>query len=246
VVSNVKDPGLAVAVSVAQQQTTATALPQQQTAATLQQVLSAAAVAAGQVPHLSVAPQQQQPPPGITAQHVIGATPPPGAAAAAAAPPPILQAHFVAPSQQSGVIYMVPNQPGQGQSNGAAALAPPAPNFATISQTQLPQQPVLPMPGLSPTPPRAASKSSQHQQPPPARKAAPGIHAGQQTGFGKLFYFMDQMRAEVVEADRAIKSLQTNNKFLVSFDRSSIISFGIIALPYTDCCCFTEREKQRA
>ena len=36
-----------------------------------------------------------------------------------------------------------------------------------------------------------------------------------QNGLGKVFYFLDQMRLEVTEADKTIKSLQSDTKFLV-------------------------------
>ncbi len=37
------------------------------------------------------------------------------------------------------------------------------------------------------------------------------------TGLGKVFHFLDQMRTEVTQADKLIKTLQTENRLLVSF-----------------------------
>lgn len=53
-------------------------------------------------------------------------------------------------------------------------------------------------------------------RPTASRNSAPGL-AGQQ-GFGKMLYFLDQMRLEVTDADMKIKSLQTDMKCLVSDD----------------------------
>lgn len=39
--------------------------------------------------------------------------------------------------------------------------------------------------------------------------------AAQHQGFGKMLYFLDQMKVEVSDADKSIKSLQTDTKFLV-------------------------------
>jgi hypothetical protein len=61
-----------------------------------------------------------------------------------------------------------------------------------------------------------AKVPSQQQRPTKAaaRHIAPGF-GGQQQGFGKIYYFLDQMRSEVQEADRTIKSLQTDMKCMV-------------------------------
>jgi hypothetical protein len=36
------------------------------------------------------------------------------------------------------------------------------------------------------------------------------------SGMGKAFHFLEQMKQEVTEADKLIKSLQSDSKFLVS------------------------------
>jgi hypothetical protein len=61
-----------------------------------------------------------------------------------------------------------------------------------------------------------AKVPNQQQRPtkPAPRHIAPGF-AGQQQGFGKMYYFLDQMRSEVQEADRTIKSLQTDMRCMV-------------------------------
>ena len=58
------------------------------------------------------------------------------------------------------------------------------------------------------------------QQPPLLRKSASvprsnNAGVGGEAGLGKVFYFLEQMRLEVTEADRTIKSLQSDAKFLV-------------------------------
>jgi hypothetical protein len=50
-------------------------------------------------------------------------------------------------------------------------------------------------------------------RPTPSRHTSSAL-AGQQ-GFGKLLYFLDQMRLEVNDADKNIKTLQTDMKCLV-------------------------------
>ena len=44
----------------------------------------------------------------------------------------------------------------------------------------------------------------------------PGRLSGAPSGMGKAFHYLEQMKQEVSEADKLIKSLQSDNKFLVS------------------------------
>jgi len=53
------------------------------------------------------------------------------------------------------------------------------------------------------------------------RKPVPKGFAGRQ-GLGKVMYFLEQMRTEVTDADRLIKSLQSDIKHLVSLDDDSV------------------------
>jgi hypothetical protein len=46
-------------------------------------------------------------------------------------------------------------------------------------------------------------------------QSVPRNNSTGEAGLGKVFYFLEQMRLEVAEADRTIKSLQTDAKFLV-------------------------------
>jgi hypothetical protein len=65
----------------------------------------------------------------------------------------------------------------------------------------------------------AKSQARRHASVPGSRP----LGVAGQTGLGKVFYFLDQMRLEVADADRTIKSLQAEMKFLVS---SSWIHFS--------------------
>jgi hypothetical protein len=49
----------------------------------------------------------------------------------------------------------------------------------------------------------------------------------QQQGFGKMLYFLDQMKLEVTDADQKIKSLQTDMRCLVS-GRASLPSRWLV------------------
>lgn len=84
------------------------------------------------------------------------------------------------------------------------------------------------VPASAPTPAAAKASKSQQQartpgasQPPRNKQrdlVAPraGAGYGNGAGIGKVFYFLDQMRVEVTEADKTIKSLQKDLKFMVS------------------------------
>jgi hypothetical protein len=57
-----------------------------------------------------------------------------------------------------------------------------------------------------------AAKRSGIQRGPSGSKVGPA-----NVGFGKVFYFLEQMKLEVTEADRTIKNQGRDMKFLVSF-----------------------------
>lgn len=60
----------------------------------------------------------------------------------------------------------------------------------------------------------AAQQNQQSRTKLAAARSTPGGIAGQQ-GFGKMYYFLDQMKLEVTDADKNIKSLQTDMKCMV-------------------------------
>lgn len=60
------------------------------------------------------------------------------------------------------------------------------------------------------TPCTTATLTSKPQPPRPRRPRPPGM--------GKTLHYLDQMRAEVVETERLLKSLQTESKVLVRGD----------------------------
>ena len=62
-------------------------------------------------------------------------------------------------------------------------------------------------------------------------KMATGVHTA--TGLGKVFYFLDQMKLEVTEADKTIKSTQKENKFLVRLYDFSSYYLSFICAKYT-------------
>ena len=67
--------------------------------------------------------------------------------------------------------------------------------------------------------------SSQPQPPPPpsTQQRLPQSSQPQPPGFGKMLYFLDQMKLEVTDADQNIKNLQTEMKCLVrTFGRKSV------------------------
>lgn len=99
-----------------------------------------------------------------------------------------------------------------------ASSAPPD----TGSPSTYHQQPLLPTSEESgPSNGTSSSIATKHNKQPRAASTSRSTSsstsglAGQQ-GFGKMFYFLDQMRLEVTDADRKIKSFQTDMKFMVS------------------------------
>lgn len=150
------------------------------------------------VSHYQHAPQQHQ----SQAMPVAPATPPPSHTVAAAA---LSQDNYAAPEL-------------------------PIPVSAGPSDTALLKQgsddPVNSAPKAQKTPNVAASSPVPAQGQPPRNKqrnlVAPRNAAGygNPVGLGKVFYFLDQMRAEVTDADKTIKTLQKDMKFMVGLSRA--------------------------
>lgn len=151
----------------------------------------------------------------------------------------------VAPSghlMQQPVYYTTAPQHGQSYPQMATytlqqpmmAMAPaPIPMAANPNLESSPPQGVShsPPPPVAPGAPtteeggKPKAKVKPAQQPQQRRAATaprstPVVGIGGEAGLGKVLYFLDQMRAEVTVADRTIKSLQTDAKFLVSADLS--------------------------
>jgi hypothetical protein len=88
--------------------------------------------------------------------------------------------------------------------------------------------PPLPNASVPKPPANAAAEKQQAKVALPKKKSLPG-RAGKvpqtidsngtwsSVGLGKVFYFLDQMKMEVTEADRCIKTLQSDMKLLVSY-----------------------------
>jgi hypothetical protein len=200
VVTNVKDPGsMGVQAQQAQQQAV-TGLPLQQAVATSPMAPSSqsgnSATDQGQLSTSGSAPAAYQ---HATMMSVVT---PPG--------------HVM---QQAQPIMYAPT-PQQGQSY---------PQMATYTLQQPVLQPPLPTPATT----AAAAATTIEGANVPAnnnnkakvqkeRKSASvprsnSVGMNGEHGLGKVFYFLEQMRLEVSEADRTIKNLQTESKFLVSF-----------------------------
>jgi hypothetical protein len=124
--------------------------------------------------------------------------------------PPQTPGSAVAPNAQPPGSALVPN----------LELSP---NRTEYTSTSLPNVPIPKAPGTSVPVTNtatekqqqrsvAAAKKKPQSQPGRGGKFSQGIENG---GLGKLCYFLDQMKKEVTDADRSIKTLQTDMKLLV-------------------------------
>ena len=68
-----------------------------------------------------------------------------------------------------------------------------------------------------------------------------GAGIGNGAGLGKVFYFLDQMKTEVTDADRTIKSLQKDMKFMVSCKINDFNFSRVVHLTF--CTLLAEGEK---
>jgi hypothetical protein len=93
---------------------------------------------------------------------------------------------------------------------------PPPPPPAITLHPPVQQQPPLPA-SLPAEATRSELSQTTTSRRPATMARSPAASSGiaGQTGLGKVFYFLDQMKLEVTEADRTIKSLQMDMKFLV-------------------------------
>ena len=136
-------------------------------------------------------------------------------------------AHLSMPQQ---VQYTAAPPPQEGGNPATATLTFQQAAVAVQPPTVVGSAGPLPLPiipgetALGPAAQPAAGDDPQAKAKPKAQPRKPTPHpnavraggglAGQ-TGLGKVFYFLDQMRLEVTEADKTIKTLQSDMKFLV-------------------------------
>ena len=152
----------------------------------------------------------------------------------------------VEPALDQGPSYLVSTQ-GQGNAfdpsptqHPAQSLTPPPTPGTHDSRNSSPQishqlsvaLPPIPMPKATQTQDGEKTKAgagtssiaqtTKRKTAAPPRAAKPGQGMDKSSpGLGKVFYFLDQMKAEVTDADQKIKTLQTDMKFLVSPTSSS-------------------------
>jgi hypothetical protein len=133
--------------------------------------------------------------------------------------------------QQQPIMYVTTPQPGNAypqmttytmQQHPVMAMAPPAP-VTHMNHHSNDNLPSLGAPTQQPPPASMASSAAEDARTAANIKSkaqkdrkATSVPRNSEAGLGKVFYFLEQMRLEVAEADRTIKSLQTDAKFLVS------------------------------
>jgi hypothetical protein len=133
--------------------------------------------------------------------------------------------------QQQPIMYVAAPQPGNAypqtttytlQQHPVMVMAPPAPvaHMNHYSNDNLPsvgaptqQPPTASVAASAAEDARTAANIKAKAQKDRKATSAP---RNSEAGLGKVFYFLEQMRLEVAEADRTIKSLQIDAKFLVS------------------------------
>jgi hypothetical protein len=133
-----------------------------------------------------------------------------------------VQQSMVSPPQTPNVPSVSSTQSQVPTSGTNAELSP---NHADHSVTQLPNVPIPKAPsiGVGSASTNTSNEKQRRQAPVPKMKTQNQLgrsaklpQSMETGGLGKLCYFLDQMKKEVTDADRSIKTLQTDMKVLVS------------------------------